>query len=186
MIIYLDSDFICHLTDDGTMRAIETDLFDGKADAYIQGYRYVPEGDIWTRADGVQFHGLMIAPAKDYNRIMTDVAISYLDDDQAETVTALFPDWETDKAYAVGDRVKYNGLLYRCVQAHTSQSDWTPDITPALWVRTSTEEWPEWIQPTGAHDAYNKGNKVSHNEKHWVSDIDANVYEPGVYGWTEQ
>ena len=186
MIIYLDSEFICHLADDGTMRAVETDLFDGKADAFIQGYRYVPEGDIWTRADGVQFKGLMIAPAKNYDRILTDVAISYLDDEQAETVTDLFPDWETSKAYAVGDRAKYNGLLYRCVQAHTSQADWTPDVVPALWVRTSTEEWPEWIQPTGAHDAYNKGDKVSHNEKHWISDIDANVYEPGVYGWIEQ
>ena len=121
---------------------------------------------------------------KKANLIQT--AINYLPDEEAETVTALFPDWEDGKAYAVGDRVKYDGLLYRCVQAHTSQADWTPDVVPALWVRTSTEEWPEWIQPTGAHDAYNKGDKVSHNEKHWVSDIDANVYEPGVYGWTEQ
>ncbi len=117
---------------------------------------------------------------------LIQTAIGYLPDEEAETVTALFPDWEDGKAYAVGDRVKYNELLYRCVQAHTSQSDWTPDKTPALWVRTSTEEWPEWIQPTGAHDAYNTGDKVSHNEKHWISDIDANVYEPGVYGWTEQ
>lgn len=117
---------------------------------------------------------------------LIQAAIAYLPDEEAETVTALFPDWEDGKAYAVGDRVKYDGLLYRCVQAHTSQADWTPDITPALWVRTSTEEWPEWIQPTGAHDAYNKNDKVSHNEKHWISDIDANVYEPGVYGWTEQ
>ena len=117
---------------------------------------------------------------------LIQTAINYLPDEEAETVTALFPDWETSKAYAVGDRVKYNELLYRCVQAHTSQADWTPDVVPALWVRTSTEEWPEWIQPTGAHDAYNQGDKVSHNEKHWISDIDANVYEPGVYGWTEQ
>lgn len=117
---------------------------------------------------------------------LIQTAIAYLPDEEAETVTALFPDWETSKAYAVGDRVKYGELLYRCVQAHTSQADWTPDVVPALWVRTSTEEWPEWIQPTGAHDAYNKGDKVSHNEKHWISDIDANVYEPGVYGWTEQ
>lgn len=117
---------------------------------------------------------------------LIQTAIGYLPDEEAETVTDLFPDWEEDKAYAVGDRVKYNSLLYRCVQAHTSQADWTPDVTPALWVRTSTEEWPEWIQPTGAHDAYNTGDKVSHNEKHWISDIDANVYEPGVYGWTEQ
>lgn len=117
---------------------------------------------------------------------LIQTAINYLPDEEAETVTALFPEWEDVKAYAVGDRVKYNELLYRCVQAHTSQADWTPDVTPALWVRTSTEEWPEWVQPQGSHDAYNKGDKVSHNEKHWISDIDANVYEPGVYGWTEQ
>lgn len=117
---------------------------------------------------------------------LIQTAIGYLPDEEAETVTDLFPDWEEGKAYIVGDRVKYNSLLYRCVQAHTSQADWTPDAVPALWVRTSTEEWPEWIQPTGAHDAYNQGDKVSHNEKHWISDIDANVYEPGVYGWIEQ
>ena len=117
---------------------------------------------------------------------LIQTAINYLPDEEAETVTALFPDWEIGKAYAVGDRVKFNGLLYRCVQAHTSQSDWTPDVVPALWVRTYTDEWPEWVQPTGAHDAYNTGDKVSHNQKHWVSGIDANVYEPGVYGWTEQ
>ena len=90
-----------------------------------------------------------------------------------------------DTAYEVGDRRQYEGLLYRCVQAHTSQTDWMPPAVPALWVRTSTEEWPEWIQPTGAHDAYNTGDKVSHLGKHWISLIDANVYEPSVYGWEE-
>lgn len=115
-----------------------------------------------------------------------DLATSYLNDEQAETVTELFPLWESDVTYAVGDRRQYDNLLYRCVQAHTSQADWTPPAVPALWVRTSIEEWPEWIQPTGAHDAYNTGDKVSHNNKHWICDIDANVYEPGVYGWTEQ
>lgn len=113
------------------------------------------------------------------------MACTFLTDEQAEEVTVLYPVWESGVAYAVGDRRQYNGLLYRCVQAHTSQADWTPDVVPALWVRTSTEEWPEWIQPQGAHDAYNAGDKVSHNGKHWISDIDANVYEPGVYGWTE-
>lgn len=112
-----------------------------------------------------------------------DLATSYLDDDQAESVTELFPQWESGTAYEVGDRRQYEGLLYRCVQAHTSQDDWTPPQVPALWVRTSTEEWPEWIQPTGAHDAYNTGDKVSHNDKHWISTMDANVYAPGVYGW---
>lgn len=120
-----------------------------------------------------------------FMRSKLDMACTFLTDEQAEEVTVLYPVWESGVAYAVGDRRQYNGLLYRCVQAHTSQADWTPDVVPALWVRTSTEEWPEWIQPTGAHDAYNTGDKVSHNGKHWVSDIDANVYEPGVYGWTE-
>lgn len=183
--IYLDSDFCCHLVNDGTMMEVETDAFDGMADAYIKGYRYVPYGETWTREDGAEFHGIMISPAKPYDRIMVDVAISYLDDEEAESVTVLFEDWQTGVAYAVGDRRKYDGLLYRCVQAHTSQDDWTPPAVPALWVRTSTEEWPEWIQPTGAHDAYNQGDKVSHNGKHWISDVDANIWEPGVYGWSE-
>lgn len=113
------------------------------------------------------------------------LATSYLDDEQAETVTNLFPVWESGVEYIVGDRRQYNELLYRCVQAHTSQDDWTPDITPALWVRTSTEEWPEWVQPQGAHDAYNSGDKVSHLGKHWISIVDANIWEPSVYGWNE-
>lgn len=185
MIIYLDSDFCCHLTNDGTMQEVETDVFDGKPDEYIKGYRFVPEGQIWTRADGVQFPGAMLAPAKDYIQVMADVAIGYLDDDEAETVTVLFENWQSGVFYEVGDRRQYDGLLYRCVQAHTSQEEWQPPNVPALWVRTSTEEWPEWIQPTGAHDAYSAGDKVTHNEKHWISDVDNNIWEPGVYGWTE-
>lgn len=114
-----------------------------------------------------------------------DLATSYLDDEQAESVTILFEEWETDTDYVAGDRRQYKGLLYRCVQNHRSQDDWTPDKTPALWVRTSTDPWPEWIQPTGAQDAYNKGDKVSHNNKHWISTVNANTWEPGVYGWDE-
>ena len=80
-----------------------------------------------------------------------------------------------------------DGKLYKCLQAHTSQADWTPDTAVSLWVSISdpAEEWPEWSQPLGAHDAYSKGAKVSHNGKHWISDLDANVWEPGQYGWTE-
>ena len=185
MTIYLDSDYICHTNPADGRRAIETDAFDGKEKAYIEGYRFIPVGETWTRSDGVQFNGLMIAPAKNYDRIMVDVAIGYLDDDEAESVTVLFEEWASGVAYGVGDRRQYNGLLYRCVQAHVSQDDWTPPAVPALWVRTWTEPFPEWVQPTGAHDAYNKGDKVSHLGKHWESDIDANVYEPSVYGWSE-
>lgn len=114
-----------------------------------------------------------------------DLATSYLDDEQAELVTELFRLWESGIEYDVDDRRQYDGILYRCVQAHTSQAGWEPPNVPALWVRTSVDEWPEWIQPTGAQDAYNIGDKVSHNEKHWISGVDSNVWEPGVYGWNE-
>ena len=122
--------------------------------------------------------------AKQLRALIEMLAIT-LDDATALTGVELFPAWATDTAYVVGDRVQYNGVLYKCVQAHTSQADWMPDATPALWVIVSVEEWPEWIQPTGAHDAYDKDAKVSHNGKHWKSTMDANVYEPGVYGWEE-
>lgn len=66
MTIYLDSDYKCYVKDDGTMTAYETDIFDGKCQTYIEGYRLVPEGETWTREDGAEFAGLMVAPWKDY------------------------------------------------------------------------------------------------------------------------
>lgn len=107
-------------------------------------------------------------------------------DEQAYYAPDVYPAWKYETAYAIDDRISYGGKLYKCVQAHTSQSDWTPDVTPALWVRVSIEEFPEWVQPTGAQDAYNIGDKVSHNGKHWISTADNNVWEPGVYGWEEE
>ena len=67
--IYIDSDFKCHTTNDGTMTAIETEFFDGKCDAFVEGYRFVPFGEIWMRSDGQTFRGEMIAPWKDYNEL---------------------------------------------------------------------------------------------------------------------
>ena len=67
--IYLDSDFKCHVANDGTMTAVETDFFDDKCAAFAEGYRFVPEGKSWTRSDGEVFHGEMIAPWKDYNEL---------------------------------------------------------------------------------------------------------------------
>lgn len=185
MTIYIDSQYHCHVDNADGRRAFETEAFDGTTKPYIEGFMYIPDGETWVREDGEEFQGVMICPFKPFTQVMIDVATSYLDDEQAETVTILFEEWQTNTAYTIGDRRQYDGLLYRCVQSHTSQDNWTPPQVPALWVRTSTEEWPEWIQPTGAHDAYNTGDKVSHNEKHWICTIDANVYEPGVYGWDE-
>ena len=128
--------------------------------------------------------GAIIEKARRLRHKIEDLAITMTDEEGLEFVD-LFVNWVTGTAYAVGDRVKFDDTLYKCVQAHTSQDDWTPDLTPALWVRVTVEEWPEWVQPIGAQDAYMTGDKVTHNEKHWVSDVDSNVWEPGVYGWTE-
>ena len=114
-------------------------------------------------------------------------SVSLTDEDALQAVE-LFPQWVTGHAYVVDERLQYNGVLYRVVQAHTSQADWTPDITPALFVVVSLDEWPEFVQPTGAHDAYNKGDKMTFEGKHYISLMDGNVYSPTAYpaGWQEQ
>lgn len=120
-------------------------------------------------------------------RQLIEKASASLTDTDALDGVELFPQWSDSAEYQTGNRVSYEGLLYKCLQNHTSQPSWTPDVSPSLWVRVDDpgEEWPEWRHPTGSTDAYAKGAKVSHNDKHWISDIPANVYEPGVYGWTE-
>ena len=113
-------------------------------------------------------------------------AAATLPDEDAIEAPMLYEPWQSGKAYEAGDtRYRYGDKLYRCVQSHTSQADWTPDVTPNLWTEVSIEEWPEWVQPTGAQDAYRIGDKVSHNGKHWICESDYNIYEPGVFGWTE-
>ena len=88
---------------------------------------------------------------------------------------------EKDKIYRYGENI------YKCIQPHTTQEDWTPDKVPALFVKISLEEYPQWVQPTGAHDAYNKGAKVSDEGKRWISNKDVNVYKPGLVpgDWSE-
>lgn len=108
-----------------------------------------------------------------------------VNDETALTGKELYPVWAENISVSVNDRYQYNDKLYKCVQAHTTQADWTPDVTPALWVEVSLDEFPDWKQPAGAHDAYAKGDKVKHNGKKWESTADANVWEPGVYGWSE-
>jgi len=118
-------------------------------------------------------------------RAMIVKASTSLTDEDALEAIELYPQWQTGTAYTADERIRYNNTLYRCVQSHTSQDDWTPDKTPALWTVVSLDEFPEWVQPTGAQDAYNKGDKVSHNGKHWISTVDSNVWMPSVYGWDE-
>ena len=115
-----------------------------------------------------------------------ELAAEMQEDEQALESIDLFPKWMPQISIIKDKRYQYNGQLYKAVQYHTSQADWAPDVVPALFVKVSIEDWPEWVQPTGAHDAYMSGDKVSHNNKHWICNTDNNVWEPGVYGWTEQ
>lgn len=125
--------------------------------------------------------------ARELRPIIEDAG-NLLPDDEALEAMELFPFWSAESvAYKTNDKVRYMDLLWKCLQDHTSQADWAPNVAVSLWVRVDNpgEEWPEWRQPVGAQDAYEKGYKVSHNDKHWISNVDNNVWEPGVYGWDE-
>ena len=112
---------------------------------------------------------------------------------QALEVAAIYPEWEAGRSYAVGDILRHgvnsvgDPQLYRVVQAHTSQADWTPEATPALYDAFGLDEsgYPLWSQPTGAHDAYNAGDIVDYNGTLYKSLMDGNVWSPEAYpqGW---
>ena len=107
-----------------------------------------------------------------------------LDDSTALRMARFHPEWEPGKAYRTGDRVTY-GNLYRCLQTHTSQATWEPDNAHSLWAKVlpgQNNDIGEWEQPSSTNP-YMKGDKVTHNGSVWVSEIDNNVWEPGVYGW---
>lgn len=122
--------------------------------------------------------------AKKLRAFLEQMSANATDEEALDNILA-YPKWAVGKEYTKDERVRYEDVLYKVLQNHTSQADWTPDVAVSLYVRVSIEEFPDWVQPQGAHDAYNKGDKVTHKEKHWESEIDANVYEPSVYGWTE-
>lgn len=109
-------------------------------------------------------------------------------DEVALQAVTLYDEWNGDSVeYKTGDRVRKNNILYKVLQDHTSQSDWTPDQAPSLFAKVlipDSSVIPEWEQPDSTNP-YSKGDKVAHNGKTWVSDIDGNVWEPGVYGWSE-
>ncbi len=123
-------------------------------------------------------------------RNMIVKAAASLTDEDALTAIELFAPWQTSAAYAVNERIRYDGKLYRVVQAHTSQSDWTPDITPALYTEVAEPGTiPVWRQPTGAQDAYRIGDKVRYPDEEgdvWICTFDYNTYAPGVYGWEKE
>lgn len=120
-------------------------------------------------------------------RAMIVKAAASLADEDALRAVELFPAWKANTPYTADQRIRFDGKLYRVVQGHTSQSDWMPDVTPALYTEVAEPGTISvWKKPTGAHDAYRIGDKVRYPDEDgdvWTCTSDYNIYEPGVFGW---
>lgn len=131
---------------------------------------------------------MTIEEARKLRKFIEKAALSLTDADALNAVL-LYPEWKPDTAYAAGDRIRYNGKLYKVIQAHTSQADWRPNELPALYSEVAPEGViPVWVQPTGAQDAYMTGDKVHYpaeNDPIYESLIDNNVWSPtdNPAGW---
>lgn len=140
---------------------------------------------------------MILEEARKLRKFIEKMAENISDEEAIEHID-VFPNWKVGVEYKEEDvnkaRVRYNEVLYKVISPHISQADWTPDIAISLYVRVDDPsiEWPDWIQPQGAHDAYEFGSKVSHllkedgSKRHWISTYEgANVWEPSVFGWDE-
>ena len=110
-----------------------------------------------------------------------------VDDNTALRMVEFYPEWASGTAYTVGYKVQYKGTLFKVLQDHTSHGGWEPNNAPSLWAKVLIPDEnviPEWEQPDSTNP-YMAGDKVTHNGKTWVSDVDNNVWEPGAYGWVE-
>ena len=132
--------------------------------------------------------------AEQFRRALQLFAAS-LSDEQALEIATVYPKYEVGKSYTVGEYLTYgenevgDPQLYKVVQSHTSQADWTPNTTPSLYepIGLTDEGYPVWSKPSGAHDAYNTGDIVDYNGVLYKSLINGNVYSPDEYpaGWEE-
>lgn len=106
-----------------------------------------------------------------------------LSDEDALDVAALYPTWSSKigEMVSAGERLWYDGKLYKVLQPHTVQEDWTPDTSTSLFVEISIEEWPDYVQPAGAQDAYNTGDRMTFNEHHYICKMDNCVWSPADY-----
>lgn len=133
--------------------------------------------------------------AKQLNRaIQLFLQKGTLSDSEKMEVPDMYPQWKDKHSYSIGDIVKYGmneqgeTQLYTVLQAHTSQDTWQPNTSPALFkaIGFTDSGIPLWVQPLGASDAYQKDDTVSHKNNIYISTINGNVWEPGVYGWAMQ
>ena len=163
-------------------------IFDG------QIYRDMTEGEIADiEAEAEKFEAAertrpMTAEEVTAMLIRQQINSLTVDDNTALRMREFYPEWSAGQAYTAGYKTQHGSKLWRCLQAHTSQTGWEPDIAPSLWAKVLIPDEtviPEWEQPDSTNP-YMTGDKVAHNGKTWVSAVDNNVWEPGVYGWIEQ
>lgn len=120
-------------------------------------------------------------------RPLIEKAVQSLPDTDAVEAVTLYPHWTAGTSYTEGQRVQDKGILYAVLQNHAAQPGWEPSAAPSLYAKVLILDdgtIPEWEQPESTNP-YSRGDKVRHAGKVWVSDLDNNVWEPGVYGWTE-
>lgn len=106
-------------------------------------------------------------------------------DEQALTAIDIYPKWQEGNSYIIGSRVVYDGVLYRVLQEHTSQADWTPDVAVSLFTKVlipDDTQIYDWEQPESTNP-YKLGDKVRYEGQVWISTVDNNIWQPGVYGW---
>lgn len=131
---------------------------------------------------------LALIPKLEQKKVAMGIAGNYLTDEQALEAKQIYPQFKVGIAVTVGQRyVDSNGDLYKVVQAHTTQADWQPSTVPALFTKINVvDEWPLFVQPTGAQDVYSLGDKITFNGQHYISAINNNSWSPTAYpaGWT--
>lgn len=128
-----------------------------------------------TKAEALRYHEI-------FKRMLAE-----LTDEDALQVPLLYRQWKPNIEYVVNERIQHEGILYKVLITHTSQETWTPDVSPSLFARVLIPDptvIPDWVQPDSTNP-YMTGDKVKHNGSTWQSDVDNNVWEPGVYGWTQ-
>lgn len=153
---------------------------------YLKGYEmYVKTED----EKAIEQLGINAEDAVEFRSTVNEI-IGSLTDEQALAAPVLFPVWQAEVEYKTGDRIRYEGKLYKVIQDHTSQETWTPIFAPSLFANILVDEETntilEWIQPDSTN-GYMTGDKVLFEEKTYESLIDNNVWSPVAYpdGWKE-
>lgn len=168
---------------------------DNEAKTIVEGYTELYSLEVYTgQIYGINMYKPTETPEAQTQAYADAITLAKIqaktvDDETAVLVPNLFDIWSDSKHYEKDERVTYNGTLYKCLQAHDAQADWTPTDAPSLWAKVlpgQSGEIGEWEQP-GSTNGYKTGDKVTHNGKTWESTSDNNVWEPGAVGapWKE-